>query len=403
VVVKSRLVVVDVAVALFLVAWSAAEIYGSGANAIVGPLWANFAATGIASALVALRRWEPLLVLIMQSVVLNIPVLVWGASEALAGLLPVLVVFYTVVAHTPRRHVWLAVATMSVTLSLELFRDPLLQTPADYLGAAPFVVIVLVVGLIGEFARTRRLYLASLRERVDGADREAEQLARVAVLVERQRVARELHDVIAHGLTVMIRQVEAGIARLASDPARAQASLEAVASTGRDALKEVRLLVAMLEDNPKEESEHDQPHFGDLIRHEAPGLQAVQDLADRVTAAGLPVHVRDMRGLDGIPRGIDLAAYRIVQEALTNALRHAHADSATVSIRRDGHDLAVDIEDDGSGAPPHTMPAGFGLTGMRERARLFGGTISLQLAQPHGWRVCARLPLPQPDPSPLSR
>jgi signal transduction histidine kinase len=394
--VERRLVAVDVGIAIMLFAWSLAEVWGSEASSLVGPLWVNSAAYGIAALLVAVRRWRPLAVLLTQCVVLSIPVLVWGASESLAGVFPLLVVIYTVAAQCPRRQVVIAFAAVTTTAVLAVVRDPLLEFPGALLAALPFLVLVALACLLGEYARTRNLYASSLRERVQVAEREADHVARLAVLEERQRVAQELHDVIAHGLIVMIRQVEAGLARFATDPARAEASLEAVAATGRDALTELRHLVAILDGTHDGAASHP-PEIGEPVGGQAPGLSSLQGLADRMTTAGLTVRVNDRHGPDAVPRGIDVAAYRIVQEALTNALRHGHADSAVVLVRREGDALVVEIEDDGEGAPPGA-PMGHGLLGMRERARLFSGTVSMLPAKPHGCRISAHLPLPQTVP-----
>jgi signal transduction histidine kinase len=393
--VAPRLLAVDIGIAIMLFAWSVAEVWGSEASSLVGPPWANFAAYGIAALLVALRRRGPLRVLLAQCVVLSIPMLIWGSSESLAGVFPLLVVIYTVAVQDSRRELFVAVAAVGATVTLAVARDPLLDPPTRFLAALPFMVLVALACLLGEYARTRNLYAASLRERVLVAEREADHVTRLAVLEERQRVAQELHDVIAHGLIVMIRQVEAGTARLATDPVRAEASLEAVASTGRQALAELRHLVAVL-DGSHEDLES-RGNCGDPVAGQVPGLSALPGLAERMTTAGLRVRVHDRWGPGAVPRALDAAAYRIVQEALTNALRHGQADSADVLVRRDGNALVVDIEDDGQGAPSE-VPVGHGLQGMRERASMFSGTVTMLPTEPHGCRITAHLPLPQPAP-----
>lgn len=396
-VLKGRLLAVDVAIATFLVLWALSEVYGSGAENLVGPRWATFGAYALAAVVVALRRLRPLHVLVTQCVVLSVPVLTWGASQSLAGLLPLLVVMYTLAAQAPRRHVLLGGAALGANALLSVLRDPLMQKPSDVVGVAPFVFLVAVAWSMGEYTRTRRLYVAGLAAQVQASDRERAITARLAVLSERQRIAQELHDVIAHGLIVMIRQVEAGLIRLDSDPPRARASLEAVAVTGRDALGALRKLMSLLDSTSDGEGARLDPpeyHSADL----AVGLSALPELAARMSAAGLHVRVTDQPDSSPIPHGIDLAAYRIVQEALTNILRHAHAASATVLVRRSADRLHIDVEDDGRGLEPNSV-AGHGLQGMRDRAGVYGGTVQLQPAEPRGCRVIAQIPLPRPSPA----
>jgi signal transduction histidine kinase len=397
-VLKGRLLAVDVAIATFLFLWALAEVYGSGAENQVGPRWATFTAYGLAAALVAGRRWRPLLVLSTQCFVLSVPVLVWGASEALASLLPVLVVMYTLAAQAPRRQVLLGGAALGANVLLSVLWDPLLDAPTDVVGAAPFVILVAVAWAMGEYTRTRRLYVAGLAAQVRARDREQAITSRLAVLSERQRIAQELHDVIAHGLTVMIRQVEAGLIRLDSDPPRARASLDAVAVTGREALGELRVLVSLLNSSSDARGAVADSPANDSA-DQAVGLSSLPGLAARMSAAGLHVRVTDERSSASIPSGIDLTAYRIVQEALTNVLRHAHASSATVLVRRSADQLSVDVEDDGRGLEPGS-PDGHGLQGMRERAGVYGGTVHLRPAEPHGCRVSTRIPLTRPAPTP---
>ncbi len=393
---KGRLLVVDVAIATFLFLWALAEVFGSGAENQVGPRWATFSAYALASVLVALRRWRPLHVLVSQCVVLSLPVLVWGASESLAGLLPVLVVMYTLAAEASRRHVLVGSAALGANTLLTVLRDPLMDEASDVVGVAPFVFLVAVAWAMGEYTRTRRLYVAGLTAQVRATERERTATARLAVLSERQRIAQELHDVIAHGLTVMVRQVEAGLIRLETDPPRARASLEAVAVTGREALGELRMLVSLLDGSDGRDQ------VGGPAGHPsadlAVGLAALPELAARMFAAGLHVRVTDEPTSCVIPQGIDLAAYRIVQEALTNVLRHADAGSASVLVSRSADRLRIDVEDDGHG-PQADSTDGHGLQGMRERAGVYGGTVQLQPAEPHGCRVSAQIPLARPSPA----
>ena len=241
--------------------------------------------------------------------------------------------------------------------------------------------------LLGDYARTRRLYLAQLAASAELAAREREEQARRAAAEQRTRIAQELHDVLAHGMTVMVRQVEAGQARLDSDPERARASFTAVAETGRQSLGEVRRLVALLRDNGV-------PDAIDVESAEAPapGLDSINVLAAQVGRAGLEVRVARVGDLSEVTAGVALAVYRIVQEALTNAMRHGRARSAVVTLQCQDGTMVAEIRDDGGG-PDTAAHVGGGLTGMRERAALYGGTVTAGGGDEGGFTVRAVVPL----------
>jgi signal transduction histidine kinase len=210
---------------------------------------------------------------------------------------------------------------------------------------------------------------------------------RRAAAQQRTRIAQELHDVLAHGMTVMVRQVEAGQARLDSDPARARASFTSVAETGRQSLDEVRRLVALLRDT----SAHDATDV-ESAEAPAPGLDSIDGLAAQVAEAGLQVRVARVGELADIPTGVGLVVFRIVQEALTNAMRHGRARSATVTLRREDGAIVAEIHDEGCG-PGTTAHPGRGLTGMCERAAIYGGTVTAGPGDEGGFNVRAVLPL----------
>jgi signal transduction histidine kinase len=197
---------------------------------------------------------------------------------------------------------------------------------------------------------------------------------------QRQQIAHELHDVLAHGLAVSIRQAEAGLARLDSEPDKTRATLESIAAAGRHSLEDVRRLLTLLR----------QP--ADASLEPTTGLDGVRDLAERLTAAGLRVDVHLDLDPDDVPPGLALAVHRIVQESLTNALRHGAATHAVVRVAREAGGLFVDVADDGRGHPGEPE-AGGGLTGMRERAAMFGGDVATSSAPGAGFRVRVSLPL----------
>ncbi|WP_181140671.1 sensor histidine kinase [Streptomyces sp. Ru62] len=208
--------------------------------------------------------------------------------------------------------------------------------------------------------------------------------ARRAVAEERGRIARELHDVVAHHMSVI--SVQAGLARFVfdSDPAKARGALGTIADTSREALEELRRMLQVLREEDPEAPQ----------RAPMPTLARLGELVDRVRAGGLPVDL-DVEGTARpLPPGVELCAYRVVQEALTNALKHAGPAHARVELRYETHELTVRVTDDGEGADPDRMPTGggHGLIGMRERATLYGGTISVGPRTEGGYEVRLTLP-----------
>jgi signal transduction histidine kinase len=256
---------------------------------------------------------------------------------------------------------------------------------AGIVGSASIRVGNFLFGLVvasgaftaGRIVHARTADTSALERRT--AQLEAERLTVVAE--ERERIARELHDVIAHSVSVMVVQASAASEVLKHDPARAARPLAAVEATGRQALLEMGRLVGLLR-------EDDLPGL-----EPQPGLEHLEALANQMTEAGLPVDLR----IDGSPRalspGVELSVYRIAQEALTNALKHAGPARARVTLSFDGDALVVEVLDDGVGAAEPLRASGHGLIGMRERVDLFGGTLE---AGPHsqgGFAVRAYMPL----------
>ena len=251
-------------------------------------------------------------------------------------------------------------------------------------------VLAVAVWLAGLYAGTRRRYLESLEERAERAERERDQQARIAAAAERTRIARELHDVVAHNVSVIVVQADGAGYAIDSDPEEARRAVHNIAKTGREALAEMRRLVGVLRDR------------GDVPGAEGadatdympqPGLAQLEDL---VRGAGVPV-LFQVDGVPGeLPEGQQLAVYRVVQEALTNALKHGGPDvRALVELRYGGPDLVVRVTDDGRGAAAPRVPGGHGLVGMRERVAMYGGAISAAPRSGGGFEVLARLPMPR--------
>jgi signal transduction histidine kinase len=249
------------------------------------------------------------------------------------------------------------------------------------LGRFAFVVVLLAASwLAGEALRARRQYLAELEARAERLERERETEAARAVAEEQARIARELHDVIAHNVSVMVVQAGAAEDVFDAQPERARAALRSIDTAGRQALAELRRLLGAV--RPEDAALEPQPSLA--------GLDA---RAQRLRASGLAVRLSVSGEPQALPAGVELSAYRIVQEALTNALRHARASEVRVALRYAGDALEVQVEDDGVGPAPAAGAPGRGLHGMRERAALTGGVLEAGPGERGGFRVRARLPL----------
>ncbi|WLW57082.1 sensor histidine kinase [Streptomyces sp. YU58] len=278
-----------------------------------------------------------------------------------------------------------------------------LMTALGVAGAA-------AVGLAVALWRTRRRWRAAVGERGWLLERERESAARAAVAAERDRIARELHDIVSHNVSLMV--VQAGAARevLGTMPDEAAAALRAVEEAGRGAMTDLRHLLGLLAPSP---SGADGPYEtvgggGDSVElAPQPGLDRLGPLVDRISFAGLPVEVRISGEPRPLPQGIDVTAYRIVQEALTNALRHGDGGKAEVSVRYADHALRVEVLNTGpsvlTGSPParpapprHRDGTGRGLLGLRERVAVYGGDLDARRRLGGGYRVRARIPLDRP-------
>jgi signal transduction histidine kinase len=274
------------------------------------------------------------------------------------------------------------VAAVMVVVTMSLPR-----TDADLVDAA-FVSLALAgAWLLGDRARVQRALAAELQERALRLEHERADEARRAVASERARIARELHDVVAHHVSMMVVQAEAGPVAVEHDPAQAAGAFEAIAATGRQALVEMRRLLGMLRGE-----EEDAPSLAPQ-----PGLAEVPSLVEQVGRAGLQVELVVEGTQAPLPAGVDLSAYRIVQEALTNAVKHSGAGRARVLVRYGPEDLRLRVVDEGragrAAAPGKRV--GQGLVGMRERVNLFGGELH---AGPGpgpdgGFTVDARIPI----------
>lgn len=257
--------------------------------------------------------------------------------------------------------------------------------PGHDAGDFLFTPVMFVIGWLGGYAlRERTERTEAAEERASRAERDREAAARVAVAEERARIARELHDVVAHAVSVMVLQVGAVRHRMPEADVENRQALGNVEQAGRSALAEMRrLLGAMRRDD--EEVEY-VPH---------PGLADLPGLLDDVRAAGLAVGLQVHGEPVELPPGLDLSAYRIVQEGLTNALKHAHANRADVEVRYGARELCVEVRDDGRGRSS-PIGVGHGLVGIGERVKIYGGDMSTGRSADGGFVLRARLPLGPP-------
>ena len=352
-------------------------------------VWENRQPTPVAVVLLALqtlpicfRRRNPIRVLEITggSIVLYSAL---GYTDA-NGSLGVLTAFYTVAANEPRRRAAWSAAITAVGISISLLAYSLFHGISSWtFSLALNFALFAIAWLVGDNLRVRRAYTRELEERAARLERDREDKAAAAVSEERTRIARELHDVVAHYVSVAVVQASGARRVLDRDPAAARAALEAVETAGRTALIEMRRMLEVLRT--------DDPGLGPQ-----PGLGELERLVDSVRAAGLPVELAIEGGACCLPPGMDLAAYRIVQEALTNTVRHAGRAAARVTIRYAADQLEIEVVDDGRGAAAPLIEGGeggHGLIGMKERVTLFGGELQVGPVFPGGWRVFARLPL----------
>ncbi|TDB76144.1 sensor histidine kinase [Micromonospora sp. KC723] len=242
--------------------------------------------------------------------------------------------------------------------------------------------ILLLTIAAGEVARSRRERIVAAEWRVAEAEATREQEASQRATAERLRIARELHDVVAHQISLI--NVQAGAALHTRDPDGALAALEAIRAASKEALREVRTVLGVLRQVDSEG--HVRP---------TPSLSRLPELVAHTEASGLLVRLTGDGAVPALPAPIDLAAYRIVQEALTNAVRHAPASTVRVDLRHTDTDVIIEVENDGpTRADPEVARAGNGLLGMTERAAAVGGELHARPTDSGGFRVRARLPLP---------
>lgn len=302
-----------------------------------------------------------------------------------------LVALFTVAERFDRRGAVIAAVGVGVTFVAVIVAKS--GSAAAVAGSVQTLLSVGVVLALGDWARTRRQYATAVEENARLQEAEREERSHRAVVDERERIARELHDIVTHHVSVIVIQAGAGLTALDRRPEKARTALEAIDRTSREALTDMRRMLGMLGDAPGT------PLTGDETRSPMPRLERLGELIEEVRAAGLPVELSmdgDRRPLDA---GVELSAYRIVQEALTNALKHARGARARVRLAYGPRAIEIEVTDQGGGGRRdlgEATPGGRGLVGMRERVALYGGEFEAG-PTPTGFRVRARLPI---DPEP---
>jgi signal transduction histidine kinase len=312
----------------------------------------------------------------------------WFGGVFAAGDIAVLVALYSVGAYARREAVVAAalISQLGVVLAVARWAPPG-QVLTSALGMTGTVTAAWVIGV---YVRTRRAYIASVLERAATAERESDQQAVIATAAERARISREMHDIVAHSLSVIIALNDGAAASVRSSPAEAEEAVRLAASLGRESLGEVRRLLGADQE------------VADTDRVPAPGLAQLDDLAASVRAAGLAVDLTMEGQPVEVPPSAQLTIYRMVQEALTNVLKHEpEARRAVVTVRYRATEVDVEVVNDGPvGAVPPTSRAvshhGQGLNGMRERVGMFSGTVEAAPRAGGGWRVASRLLLDEP-------
>ena len=303
----------------------------------------------------------------------------WPAFPLLADV-ALLAALYTVAADRPRR---VAVAGFFI------FEGGAVLAAARW-GASALATFVSLSGVIvaalvsGLYVRARRAHVANLVERAARLELERDQQALLAAAAERARISREMHDVVAHSLAVVVSLANGAAAKLGRDPEQSREALETISDLGRQALADTRRLLSVL-----------RTEKGVAVRAPQPGIEEIADLVDHAAAAGLAATLTIHGDPVPVPAGLALSAYRIVQEAVTNAVRHAEgAATVTVGLSWTPRRLEIAVTDDGQGNGQSAgILGGFGLAGIRERAALYGGTATAGPGQHGGWTVKASIPV----------
>ena len=331
----------------------------------------------VSGAAVAGRRYAPLPVL---GITLAAACAIVAVGDY-PGVFSPFVALYTIAATHERR---VSLAALVPTVAVIVFIS--LNLP-EYDGPGPESAIpntLAAVGVwgLGAYMQTRRRYLRELEARADQLEREREQLAQIAVMEERASIARELHDIVAHSVTVMLVGVRAAHEHLRRAPDVAEDTLARVETSGERSVAELRRILTLLRGSHRDAESRPQPSLGDL-----------EALVEEHRASGLPIELAISGRARPLPDGVELSIYRIVQEALTNVVKHTRANQVTVRLAYEDAGINLDVTDDGAPVTAGPAASGHGLVGMRERVALLGGTLEAGPRAVRGFGVAVWLPL----------
>jgi signal transduction histidine kinase len=348
---------------------------GAGATHRQGAHWVQALGYGLGALLLLGRRIEPLGVLAGMVAIYVAEFIAVGSPEGFGVAVPPMVAAYSVGRWERRRPAWWGLVLLLVLGLAWIAFDPVQPTTVAQVRQAVWWSPWIIAWLVGALVRSRVVNAEQRRLR-------RQDMAARAVTEERNRIARELHDVIGHSVSIMTVQAAAVRRRLGADQAAEREALQTVEVNGREALAEMRRMVGVLRESGAAAD-----------REPAPGLSQLPRLVDQFRGAGMPVEVAVTGPVQPLAPGLDLTAYRLVQEALTNSLRHADSPTrAEVSIGYSAEALEIAVRDDGRRVPPGAEP-GHGLLGLRERVSVYGGELVARPRSGGGFELIATLPL----------
>ena len=368
-----------------VLACAVAELELALSHNIDGPRWVNAVGAAAITLPIAVRRTCPLLVAPFMIGVLVLQEIANGdvVENSITPVVTVPLAVYSLAAILDRRR-----ALIGFALSIALIWTVVLISMDRALD--DFVFTAILVGgpfLVGRIVNARVQLARELREKAARLEREQGERERLAVAEERARIAREMHDVLTHNVSVMVVQASAAKRMVDHDPARAREALTSVEETGREALAEMRRTLGVLRDEGEQAALSPQPSMDEL-----------DALLDRARARGLDVALEVEGERRRVQSSVALSCFRIVQEALTNTIEHADADHARVRVRYTPGEVEIDISDDGRGSRPAALNGtGQGLVGMRERVAMLGGRLETGYRAGGGFEVRATLPLAPED------
>ncbi len=354
------------------------QIAAEGTLGLADRIGAAAVAVAVAIALAQRRRFPLVLAAVTIASLLARPIIPTAGDGTGYGI-AIIIAIYTCAVHLEGRAMRLG-GVLAAGMAVYL----LVTEGADFAGVVFFSLLFGVPWIVGRMMRVSRQRQALLEDQAVLLERQRDEQARIAVADERQRIARELHDVVAHAISVVVLQSRGGRRLIDTEPEAAREAFDAIESTSSQALGEMRRLLGLLRSGD------------DDTLLPQPTLARIEDLVADLRASGLPVEV-SLEGDPGVlPPGVDVSAYRIVQEALTNALKHAGPTRARVRVEYCGDSVLVEVTDDGAGAGAangSSAPgSGHGLVGMRERVAIVGGELTAGPRPTGGYAVSARLP-----------